>query len=90
MVHPAQLAITKTMDDPTCKRLQQWVGVAMDGDVGPKTNRAIQQWLGRPNADTLSKDDVKAFQKAIGAWVDGDWGPGTCRDLQNFLNREGV
>ena len=90
VVHPGQLAITKTMDDPTCKRLQQWVGVAMDGDVGPKTNRAIQQWLGRPNANTLSKDDVKALQKAIGAWVDGDWGPGTTRDLQNFLNREGV
>ena len=88
VVRPAQLAITKKMDDPTNRRLQQWVGVGMDGVVGKTSNLAILKWLGRPLADALSKADVEAFQEAVGAYVDGDWGPGTCRDLQEFLNAQ--
>lgn len=89
VVEPADLVITKVMDGPTSKRLQQWVGVGMDGDVGPTTIKAIQKWLGRTPDGTLSADDVKALQRAIGAYVDGDWGPGTTGDLQKFLNTQG-
>ena len=88
VVKPAPLVVTKVMDGPTNKRLQQHVGVAMDGQVGKVTYSAVQKWLGRPVDGTLGADDVKALQKAIGAFVDGSWGPGTTRDLQEFLNAQ--
>lgn len=81
-----ELSINGKLDEPTVKRLQQWVGVAQDGDLGALTNRAILEWLGRTNADKLSLADVRAFQTKIGAYVDGDWGPGTTKSLQRYLN----
>jgi hypothetical protein len=83
---PADLVITAVMDGPTVKRLQQWLGVAMDGALGAVTYSGLQRWLGRTVDGNLSPDDVKAFQLRIGAFVDGDWGPGTTRDLQGYLN----
>jgi hypothetical protein len=83
---PAQIAITGVMDGPTSRRLQQWVGVAMDGSAGAVTWSAVQKWLGRTVTGTLSAADVRALQVRIGAYVDGDFGPGTTRDMQRFLN----
>lgn len=90
VVKPAKLTITKAMDGPTSKRLQQFVGVAMDGDVGKVTWSAVQKWLGRTVDGSLSAADVKALQTKIGAYVDGDFGPGTTGDLQRYLNVNGV
>lgn len=84
------LGISGSMDAATSKRLQQWVGVAMDGDVGRLTYAALQKWLGLTADGTLSANDVKKFQGVIGAYVDGDWGPGTTKALQRFLNAQGV
>jgi hypothetical protein len=86
---PAQLPITGAMDPATVKRLQQWIGVGMDGQVGPITYSALQKWLGQAVDGTLSNADVKKLQNTIGAFVDGQWGPGTTRDLQTYLNAKG-
>lgn len=83
---PAQLVVTKVMDGPTSKRLQQWVGVSMDGSVGAVTYSAVGKWLGRNVDGVMSSDDVKALQKQVGAFVDGDWGPATTAALQKYLN----
>jgi predicted chitinase len=90
LVKPAPLKITRRMDEPTAKRLQQWVGVEMDGDVGRVTWAAVQRWLDRTPDGTMSRDDVEVLQDRIGAYVDGDFGPGSIADLQAFLNANGV
>jgi hypothetical protein len=83
---PQTLAVTGVLDEATSRRLQQWVGVAMDGAVGAVTYAAVQKWLGRTADGTLARDDVKALQTEIDTYVDGDWGPGTTRALQRYLN----
>jgi hypothetical protein len=88
VVKPADLIITAVMDGPTSKRFQQWLGVAIDGDVGSVTYSSLQKWVGRPVDGSLSKDDIKALQGKIGAFVDGLWGPGTTRALQRYLNSQ--
>lgn len=83
---PLDIVVTGVMDGPTVKRLQQWVGVNMDGSLGPTTYSALQKWLGATVDGSWSADDTRVLQTRIGAYVDGDWGPGTTRDLQGWLN----
>jgi hypothetical protein len=80
------LAVNGKLDEPTNRRLQQWVGVAMDGVLGAVTYSAVQKWLERPVDGSMSKADIIALQKEIGALPDGDWGPGTTKQLQRYLN----
>lgn len=88
VVKPAALPVNGLMDTATSKRLQQWVGVGMDGAVGKVTYSAIQKWLGLNVDGSLSANDIKKFQGVIGAYVDGQWGPGTTKALQRFLNSQ--
>jgi hypothetical protein len=83
---PADVVVTGVMDGPTVRRLQQWVGVGMDGAIGAVTYAAVQKWLGLTVDGNLSAADVEVLQTKIGAYVDGFWGPGTTRDLQGWLN----
>lgn len=85
---PTKVTVTGVMNGPTSKRLQQWVGVGMDGAVGPVTLGAVEKWLGLPVDGVMSPSDVKVFQGRISAYVDGDWGPGTTRSLQRYLNSQ--
>ena len=54
------------------RRTQAAVHVSVDGDWGPKTDRAVS--LVR-SAARGSLRDVKATQRAVGTRDDGDWGP---------------
>lgn len=59
--------------------------LAVDGDFGRNTIRALQSALGVTVDGDFGRASVRALQLLVGATVDGDWGPGTTRALQAFL-----
>jgi murein DD-endopeptidase MepM/ murein hydrolase activator NlpD len=59
--------------------------LAVDGDFGRNTIRALQSALGVTVDGDFGRASVRALQVLVGATVDGDWGPGTTRALQAFL-----
>ncbi len=56
--------------------------LAVDGIRGPKTNAAIETWVGGSVDGTLSTDDIKALQAKVGTVQDGIVGPITTGALQ--------
>ena len=56
--------------------------LAVDGIRGPKTNAAIERWVGGSVNGTLSRADVKALQRKVGSAPDGVIGPKTIGALQ--------
>ncbi len=56
--------------------------LAVDGIRGPKTNAAIERWVGGSVNGSLSRTDVKALQRKVGSAPDGIIGPRTVRALQ--------
>jgi resuscitation-promoting factor RpfA len=56
--------------------------LAVDGIRGPKTNAAIQRWVGARADGSLSRTDVQALQRRVGSAPDGVIGPKTVRALQ--------
>lgn len=77
----------------TACRLQKWLGVSVDGEVGPNTVRALQKKVGaKPVDGKWGKGTSKTFQKYLnknGAKlaVDGVFGKASVRALQTYLNR---
>lgn len=63
--------------------------LVVDGKMGPKTNKAIQKWVGTTQDGKIGPKTVKALQKKVGATSDGKWGSGTTKALQKFLNKNG-
>ena len=59
--------------------------LAVDGIRGPKTNAAIERWVGGSVNGTLSRTDVKALQRKVGSAPDGVIGPKTIRALQTKI-----
>jgi hypothetical protein len=59
--------------------------LAVDGIRGPKTNAAIERWVGGSVNGTLSRTDVKALQGKVGSAPDGVIGPKTIRALQTTI-----
>jgi len=59
--------------------------LAVDGDFGRNTIRALQSALGVTVDGDFGRASVRALQLLVGATVDGDWGRGTTRALQAFL-----
>jgi peptidoglycan hydrolase-like protein with peptidoglycan-binding domain len=57
----------------------------VDGIRGPKTNAAIERWVGGSVNGTLSRTDVKALQRKVGSAPDGVIGPKTMRALQTKI-----
>lgn len=60
-------------------------GLAVDGIRGPKTNAAIEKWVGVQQDGNLSVDDIKALQGEVGAAQDGIIGPKTTGALQSVV-----
>lgn len=60
-------------------------GLAVDGIRGPKTNAAIEKWVGAQQDGTLSVDDIKALQGEVGTAQDGIIGPKTTGALQSVV-----
>ena len=56
--------------------------LAVDGDLGPLTTRALQRWVGVEANGTLGRSATKALQRKVGATPDGVIGPLTTRALQ--------
>lgn len=56
--------------------------LVVDGIRGPKTNAAIERWVGGSVNGTLSRADVKALQRKVGSAPDGVIGPKTVAALQ--------
>jgi hypothetical protein len=59
--------------------------LVVDGIRGPKTNAAIERWVGGSVNGTLSRTDVKALQRKVGSVPDGVIGPKTMRALQTGI-----
>ncbi len=59
--------------------------LVVDGIRGPKTNAAIERWVGGSVNGTLSRADVKALQRKVGSVPDGVVGPKTVRALQTKI-----
>jgi peptidoglycan hydrolase-like protein with peptidoglycan-binding domain len=59
--------------------------LAVDGIRGPKTNAAIQRWVGVGADGSLSRTDVQALQRKVGATPDGIIGPKTTAALQTKI-----
>ena len=60
-------------------------GLAIDGDFGPRTKRALQTALGVAADGDFGPASTRALQAFLGITQDGSWGPGTTRALQGFL-----
>ena len=60
-------------------------GIAVDGDFGPHTKRALQGALGVIVDGDFGPSSTRALQSFLGVAVDGSWGPVTTRALQEFL-----
>lgn len=56
--------------------------LVVDGIRGPRTNAAIERWVGGSVDGTLSRTDVKALQRKVGSAPDGVIGPKTVAALQ--------
>jgi resuscitation-promoting factor RpfA len=56
--------------------------LVVDGLRGPKTNAAIERWVGGSVNGNLSRSDVQALQRKVGSAPDGLIGPKTVRALQ--------
>jgi hypothetical protein len=59
--------------------------LVVDGIRGPKTNAAIERWVGGSVNGSLSRTDVKALQRKVGSAPDGVIGPKTIRALQSRI-----
>ena len=57
----------------------------MDGIRGPKTNAAIERWVGGSVNGNLSRGDVQRLQRKVGSAPDGVIGPKTVRALQHKI-----
>lgn len=60
-------------------------GLAVDGDFGPATKRALQRWLGVAADGIVGPATRKALQVRLGVRADGIWGPVTVRALQRLV-----
>jgi peptidoglycan hydrolase-like protein with peptidoglycan-binding domain len=56
--------------------------LVVDGIRGPKTNAAIERWVGGSVNGSLSRSDVQRLQRKVGSAPDGIIGPKTVRALQ--------
>lgn len=56
--------------------------LAVDGELGPLTVRALQRALSVPMDGEIGSQTVRALQRRVGAPVDGELGPVTVRALQ--------
>jgi len=59
--------------------------LVVDGDLGPKTTRAIQRWVGTSQDGVLGSTTKKSLQRKVGAAPDGAIGPQTIRALQTKI-----
>jgi resuscitation-promoting factor RpfA len=59
--------------------------LVVDGIRGPKTNAAIERWVGGSVDGSLSRADVRALQRRVGSVPDGIIGPKTVRALQTRI-----
>jgi peptidoglycan hydrolase-like protein with peptidoglycan-binding domain len=59
--------------------------LVVDGVRGPKTNAAIERWVGGSVNGTLSRADVQQLQRKVGSAPDGIVGPKTVRALQTKI-----
>jgi hypothetical protein len=59
--------------------------LAVDGVRGPKTNAAIERWVGGSVNGSLSRSDIQRLQRKVGSAPDGVIGPKTVRALQTKI-----
>ncbi|GAB3077132.1 transglycosylase family protein [Phycicoccus sp. Root563] len=59
--------------------------LVVDGVRGPKTDRAIERWVGGSVNASISHSDVKKLQRKVGSTPDGAIGPKTIRALQSKI-----
>ena len=62
-------------------------GLAVDGNWGAATTKAVQAALGQPETDEawINNSDAKVLQQKLGVAADGLFGKGSNTALQNYL-----
>lgn len=60
-------------------------GLAVDGEFGPKTKKALQKALGVAQDGEIGPITVRKLQRKIKVSQDGEWGPKTTIALQEYL-----
>lgn len=95
---PKAISVSGIFDKSTKERLQEFIGAAIDGDIGAQSYFLMGQWLELGATFNINnKTHVKTLQKKIGLTgsnVDGVWfqpkskvyGPVTTKALQTYLN----
>lgn len=87
------LTVDGIMGFQTACRLQKWLGVSVDGEVGPNTVRALQKKVGaKPVDGKWGKGTSKAFQRYLNKHgakleVDGIFGKASVKAMQVYLNK---
>jgi len=91
--------------DELARQLQGLIGVAVDGDIGPRSKAALNDnWLGRPERFDSSFAERFVNDEALVSWtqqriaaqggptltVDGDFGAATDAAVRSHLGRGGV
>ena len=87
-VSDADLAVDGEFGYQSRYRMQRWLGVKEDADVGPKTIKALQTKLGITQDGLWCKGTTKALQKMLGVTKDGIFGKGTVKAFQKYLNKQ--
>lgn len=96
---PKEISVNGDVDKATAKRLQEFIGAAIDGDLGNQSWFLVGQWLELDTSFNINNSShVKTLQKKVGltgADIDGVWwmpkskkyGPTTTKGLQKYLNK---
>lgn len=85
------LEVDGIMGEETIKRLQRWLGVTEDGEIGRNTSRALQKKIGMPKKEQDGEwgtKTTKALQKYLGVKQTGKKDKATIKALQRMLNEQ--
>jgi len=101
----SSVSVTRPTRDELARELQGLVGVATDGDIGPRSQAALNQnWLGRRERFDSSFAERLINNEELVTWaqerivaqggpslsVDGDFGPSTDAAVRSHLGRGGI
>lgn len=89
---PSNQDLNQWLSKATIVKLQEALGVASDGIVGPDTTKALQAALGTPKDGVISgpaSQVVEKLQRTVGAEVDGILGKETGAKLTAYLDGGG-
>ena len=76
--------------EPKSKKKESSEKLVVDGKLGPKTNKAVQKWVGVKQDGVIGSQTIKAIQKKVGVTQSGKWDKVSIKALQQYLNKNGA